>query len=309
MLREDGRPADAALPVTEPQRDRPGAPVPSLASLPVREVFAVLSSSPHGLPPAEAAARQTRYGLNELPGVSRGHVWRRLIAQFTDLFAVVLLVSSAITFLAYALEQPRDAATLQLALAILGVVLLNAGIGFAQEYSAERTAESLQAMVPHTCRVLRDGVPRDLPARDLVPGDVVLLEVWDAVSADCRLIEAHEVAVNNAALTGESDAVARVDGPVPAGPPLEARNFVFMGTDVVAGTGKAVVCATGTATEFGRIFRLTAAAPRQQTRCSGRSRPWPAGWRASRWPPGPSCSRCACPAGSRSWTRSSSRSG
>jgi calcium-translocating P-type ATPase len=265
VLREGGPSADAALPATEPQRDRPGAPVPSLASLPVREVFAVLSSSPHGLSPAEAAARQTRYGLNELPGVNRGHVWRRLIAQFTDLFAVVLLVSSAITFLAYALEQPRDAATLQLALAILGVVLLNAGIGFAQEYSAERTAESLQAMVPHTCRVLRDGVPRDLPARDLVPGDVVLLEAGDAVSADCRLIEAHEVAVNNAALTGESDAVARVDGPVPAGPPLEARNFVFMGTDVVAGTGKAVVCATGTATEFGRIFRLTAAAPRQQT--------------------------------------------
>ncbi len=145
-------PVDAALPATEPQRDRPGTPVPSLPSLPVREVFAVLSSSPRALPLGQAAARQTRYGLNELPGVSRGHVWRRLIAQFTDLFAVVLLVSSAITFLAYALEQPRDAATLQLALAILGVVLLNAGIGFAQEYSAERTAESLQAMVPHTCR-------------------------------------------------------------------------------------------------------------------------------------------------------------
>lgn len=77
----------------------------------------------------------------------------------------------------------------------------------------------------------------------------MLLEAGDAVSADCRLVEAHEVAVNNAALTGESDAVARVDAPVPAGPPLEARNFVFMGTDVVAGTGKAVVCAT----EFGRL--------------------------------------------------------
>ncbi|MFF2514612.1 cation-translocating P-type ATPase [Streptomyces sp. NPDC058086] len=265
VLREGGPPADAALPATDALRDRPGALAASLPSLPVREVFAVLSSSPRGLTPGEAAARQARYGLNELPGVSRGHVWRRLAAQFTDLFAVVLLVSSAITFLAYVLEQPRDAATLQLALAILGVVLLNAGIGFAQEYSAERTAESLQAMVPHTCRVLRDGVPRDLPARDLVPGDVVLLEAGDAVSADCRLVEAHEVAVNNAALTGESDAVARVDGPVPAGPTLEARNFVFMGTDVVAGTGKAVVCATGTATEFGRIFRLTAAAPRQQT--------------------------------------------
>ncbi|WP_369386549.1 cation-translocating P-type ATPase [Streptomyces sp. CG1] len=264
-LREGDPSADAAVPATGPSRDRPGGLAPSVSSLAVPEVFTALDSSPRGLTPAEAAARQARYGPNELPGVSRGHVWRRLVAQFTDLFAVVLLVSSAITFLAYVLERPRDPATLQLALAILGVVLLNAGIGFAQEYSAERTAESLQAMVPHTCRVLRDGEPRELPARDLVPGDLVLLEAGDAVSADCRLVEAHEVAVNNAALTGESDAVARVAGPVQPGPLLEARNFVFMGTDVVAGTGKAVAAATGAATEFGRIFRLTAAAPRQKT--------------------------------------------
>jgi calcium-translocating P-type ATPase len=260
-----GPPTDVMASTTGPPRDQPGAPCPCIPSLAVSDVFTALDASPRGLTPAEAAARQARYGPNELPGVGRGHVWMRLIAQFTDLFAVVLLVSSAITFLAYALEQPRDPATLQLALAILGVVLLNAGIGFAQEYSAERTAESLQAMVPHTCRVLRDGEPRELPARDLVPGDVVLLEAGDAVSADCRLVEAHEVAVNNAALTGESDAVPRVAGPVPAVPTLEARNCVFMGTDVVAGTGTAVVSATGTATEFGRIFRLTAAAPRQKT--------------------------------------------
>ncbi|MFE3165242.1 cation-translocating P-type ATPase [Streptomyces sp. NPDC059224] len=253
---------------------RPGEGPPSLAAEPgppavsaltVPEVFTALNGSRRGLSSAEAAARHARYGPNELPAVGRGHVWRRLAAQFTDLFAVVLLVSSSITFLAYALEKPRDPATLQLALAILGVVLLNAGIGFTQEYSAERTAESLQAMVPHTCRVLRDGEPRELPARELVPGDLVLLEAGDAVPADCRLVEAHEVAVNNAALTGESDAAARMAEPVPAGPPLEAHNSVFMGTDVVAGTGRAVVCAVGATTEFGRIFRLTAAAPRQQT--------------------------------------------
>jgi magnesium-transporting ATPase (P-type) len=151
-------------------------------------------------------------------------VWRQLAAQFTDLFAVVLLVASAITFLAYGLQQPRDVGTFRLAVAILGVVVLNASIGFAQEYSAERTAESLQAMVPHTCRVLRDGERRELPAREVVPGDVVVLDAGDAVPADCRLVEAHEVAVNNAALTGESDAVARTAEPVAPGPPLEARN-------------------------------------------------------------------------------------
>ncbi|MYW42291.1 HAD-IC family P-type ATPase, partial [Streptomyces sp. SID161] len=236
-----------------------------MPAVPVSDVLAVLRSSPRGLTSAEAAARRDRYGPNELPGVRRGQVWRRLVGQFTDLFAVVLLVSSAITFLAYWLGRPRDPATLQLALAILGVVLLNAGIGFAQEYSAERTAESLQAMVPRTCRVLRDGERRELPARELVPGDVVILEAGDAVPADCRLVQAQEAAVNNAALTGESDPVARVAAPVAPGPPLQARNCVFMGTDLVAGTAKAVVFATGSATEFGRIFRLTAAAPRQRT--------------------------------------------
>ncbi|MFK4148903.1 cation-translocating P-type ATPase [Streptomyces sp. NPDC004065] len=251
----------AAPPVPE----RPEATASSVPTLPVPDALAALGSSPRGLTHAEAAARRERFGANALPGGGHGHVWHRLVEQFTDLFAVVLLVSSAITFLAYGLERPRDPATLQLALAILGVVLLNAGIGFAQEYSAERTAESLQAMVPHTCRVLRDGERCELSARDLVPGDVVILEAGDAVPADCRLIEAHEAAVNNAALTGESEPVARVAEPVPPGPPLQARNCLFMGTDLVAGTGKAVVFATGTATEFGRIFRLAAHAPRQKT--------------------------------------------
>ncbi|WUJ19828.1 cation-transporting P-type ATPase [Streptomyces sp. NBC_00390] len=230
-----------------------------------RDVFAALDTSPRGLTAAEVAARRDRFGSNELPHAGRRGLWRDLVGQFADLFAVVLLVASAITFLAYWLQEPPDQGTLQLAVAILAVVVLNAAIGFAQEYSAERTAESLQAMVPHTCRVLRDGQRQELPARDLVPGDVVVLEAGDAVSADCRLVEAHEVSVNNAALTGESDAVRLTGEPVAGGPVLQARNCVFMGTDVVAGSAKAVVFATGAATEFGRIFRLAAAAPRQKT--------------------------------------------
>ncbi|WP_323178837.1 cation-transporting P-type ATPase [Streptomyces sp. NBC_00568] len=153
---EDGQPTSVTALAAAPLLDRQDV-ASSLSSLSVPDVVAVMGSTLRGLSPAEAAERQTLHGPNELPGVSHGHVWRQLVTQFTDLFAVVLLVASAITFLAYLLGQPRDPATLQLALAILGVVLLNAGIGFAQEYSAERTAESLQAMVPHTCRVLRDG--------------------------------------------------------------------------------------------------------------------------------------------------------
>ncbi|HEX5566204.1 MAG TPA: cation-transporting P-type ATPase, partial [Streptomyces sp.] len=229
------------------------------------EVYAALRTSPRGLTGTEAAARRERHGPNELPRAARRRSWRLLAAQFTDLFAIVLLVASAITFLAHALQEPPQESTLQLAVAILGVVALNAAIGFAQEYSAERTAQTLQAMVPHTSRVLRDGQRCELPARDLVPGDVVVLEAGDAVPADCRLVEAHETSVNNAALTGESDPVGRTGEAVAPGPPLQARNCVFMGTDVVTGAARAVVFATGGATEFGRIFRLAEAAPRQRT--------------------------------------------
>ncbi|WP_373310658.1 cation-translocating P-type ATPase [Streptomyces umbrinus] len=243
---------------------RPGA-APAVQELPAGDVFTALDTSPRGLSAAEARTRLDRYGANELPRSRRASVWRQLGAQFTDLFAMVLIVASGITFVAYELEQPRDLGTLQLAFAILGVVVLNAVIGFAQEYSAERTAESLQAMVPHTCRALRDGERLELPVRELVPGDVVAVEAGDAVSADCRAVEAHELSVNNAPLTGESNAVGRTAEPVAAGPPLEARNCLFMGTDVVAGSGRAVVFATGAGTEFGKIYRLAAAAPRQKT--------------------------------------------
>ncbi|WNZ06577.1 cation-transporting P-type ATPase [Streptomyces sp. 11x1] len=250
--------AGAAAPVdtSEPSRVR---------EITAASVFTALGTSRRGLTPAQVGERLQRYGANELPRARRRGVWRQLGAQFTDLFAVVLLVASAITFLAYGLQQPRDPGTLQLAVAILGVVMLNAAIGFAQEYSAERTAQALEAMVPHTCRVLRDGVRLEVPARELVPGDVVVLDAGDAVSADCRVVEAHELAVNNASLTGESNAVARSADAVTDGPALEARNCVFMGTDVVAGAGSAVVFATGAETEFGRIHRLAAAAPRQRT--------------------------------------------
>ncbi|QMV25382.1 HAD-IC family P-type ATPase [Streptomyces sp. SCUT-3] len=258
-------PATAAAAPPGPA-DRPAGPGgPAVQSLPPQEVFAALGTSPRGLAPERAAELRGLHGTNELPRAGRRGAWRMLASQFTDLFAVVLLIASGITFLAYTLEEPRTTGTLYLAISILCVVALNAVIGFAQEYSAERTAEALQAMVPHTCRVLRGGTPAELPVWELVPGDVVMLEAGDAVPADCRLVEAHDVAVNNAALTGESDAVARIAEPVAAGPPLEARNLVFMGTDAVAGSGRAVVLTTGQATEFGRIFRLTAAAPRQKT--------------------------------------------
>jgi P-type Ca2+ transporter type 2C len=247
----------------------PPAPAPQEQAaqvLTADEVFGVLGSSPRGLASTEAADRLARHGANELPRPPQRPIWLRFLAQFTDLFAVVLLMAAAITFLAYLLQHPRDIGNVQLAIAILCVVVLNAVIGFLQEYSAERTAQALQAMVPNTCRVLRDGLRQEIVGAALVAGDLVLLEAGDAVPADCRLVEAHSFAVNNAALTGESAPVGRWAEPTGADvPTLDARNLVFMGTTVAAGSGKAVVVTTGAATQFGRIFGLTMEAPTQKS--------------------------------------------
>ena len=123
------------------------ADAPAVRGLVAGEVYRRFSTSPRGLSAAEAAARLARYGRNELPLARRRWVGFRFLAQFTDLFAVVLEVAAATIFLAW-LVRPSDIGNLQLALAILAVVVLNATIGFFQEYSAERTAEALQAMVP-----------------------------------------------------------------------------------------------------------------------------------------------------------------
>ncbi len=230
-----------------------------LHALDVEEALAALGSSPRGLAGTEAASRRARVGPNELPPPPRRPLVLRFLAGFTDLFAVVLIVAAGITLLAYAVQRPHEAGNLQLTVAILCVVLLNATIGFLQEYSAERTADALTAMVPKTARVIREGQRTEVPARELVPGDLVVLEAGDVVSCDARVVEAHDLAMNMMALTGESDPVARTADPAaPDLPPIEARDLVFMGTSVAAGTGKAAVAATGLATEFGRIFRMTA---------------------------------------------------
>ena len=235
------------------------ASLQQIHSLDRDEVYGALRTSPRGLRSAEAEARFAHSGANRLPPAPRQPLVSRFLAQFTDLFAVVLLVAAAITFLAYGLQEPHDVGNLELGVGILGIVLLNAIIGFFQEYSAERTAEALEAMVPRTSRVIRGGELSEIGVESLVPGDIVVLEAGDAVSADCRLVEAHELSVNLVALTGESDPVGRTEeASTPERGGLESRNLVFMGTSVVNGTGKAVVYATGADTEFGRIFRLTA---------------------------------------------------
>jgi P-type Ca2+ transporter type 2C len=212
-----------------------------------------------GLTTPQATELLACHGRNELPHLVERSLVSRFLGQFTDLFAVVLLVAAGFTFSAYLLGNPPDAGNLQLAVAILAVVVLNAMIGFGQEYMAERTADALRDMVPHRARVIRDGERVEVPAAELVVGDLVVLEAGDAVSADGRVVEAHDLAVNNVVLTGESDPARRTAEPVSARTArLEARNLVWMGTTVAAGIGKAIVTNTGESTEFGRIYRMTA---------------------------------------------------
>jgi Ca2+-transporting ATPase len=223
------------------------------------EVFDVLESSSQGLAAAIAASRLAAAGPNELPAAKRPPIILKVLAQFTNLFAVVLLAASAITFASYFIQSPRDTGNLELAFAILAVVLLNGAIGFFQEHSAEKTSEALRAMVPHTARVRRDGALVDIPARDVVRGDVFVLEAGDDICCDGRLVEAHDLSVDDVALTGESAPVHRTAAAAPVGTAtMDAANLVFMGTSVVEGTGTAVAFATGADTQFGQIYLMTA---------------------------------------------------
>lgn len=145
---------------------------------------------------------------------------------------------------------------------ILGVVFANALIGVVQEYRAGRAVEALLDLVAQESTVLRSGVARRVDARELVPGDVVVLDAGDKVPADCRLLDARGLFVDEALLTGESAPVEKIEaGPLPAGTPLpERRNMVYAGTLVTAGQGWAAVAATAGATELGRVSELVGAA-------------------------------------------------
>ncbi len=236
----------------------------NVLALDVPEALVALGTSSTGLDAAEAARRLSLNGLNAFPPPQRTSLLREFAAQFSNMFAILLIVASGLTFATYFLTTSRNAANLDLAFGILGVVFLNAFIGFFQEHAAERTAEALQAMVPHSARLVRGGELVEIPAEQLVVGDVVVLEAGDTISADCRVIEAYGLSVEMAALTGESQPVSRSPAPIDRDCPLlEATNCVFTGTSVTNGTGKAVVFATGLRSEFGRIYRLTANVSRE----------------------------------------------
>ncbi|UCF46979.1 MAG: cation-translocating P-type ATPase [Myxococcales bacterium] len=208
-----------------------------------------LSSTPQGLAEVEVERRLARYGPNELQAAKRVSPWAVLFEQFKNLLIVILLIATVISaFLGHGVE------TIAIGVIVAFAVLL----GFIQEYRAERAIEALRQMAAPTVTVIRNGQEIEIPARELVPGDVILLHAGDRVAADARLLESVNLQVDEAALTGESVPVAKNTEPLGAEDLAlgDRDNMVFGGTIATYGRGRAVVVGTGMKTQFGRIAQM-----------------------------------------------------
>lgn len=240
----------------------PAHPAPALDSwhaLPVDDVAARLGTQRNsGLSQGEAKRRLGETGPNELEAARTVAPWRLLLEQFTNVLILILLAAVG---LSVALGHATEAI-------VIGViVLLAALLGFVQEFRAERAIEALRQMAAPTATVLRDGEEIDIPARELVPGDVLLLRAGDKASADGRLAEAINLQVEESALTGESlpvekQTVELAGGDLPLG---DRTNMVYAGTAIAYGRGSALVVATGMETEFGGIARMLESIDRAKT--------------------------------------------
>ena len=223
--------------------------VPTWYLLSVVETLAQLGSTPTGLTAAEAARRLKQYGLNELQAVGRISPWMLLLEQFKNVLIIILLIATALSAL-----LGRGVEAIAIGVIVIFAVLL----GFVQEYRAERAIEALREMAAPTATVLRDDDELEIPARELVPGDVILLHAGDKIPADARLLESINLQVEEAALTGESVPVEKHTTPLANG--LlgigDHKNMAYAGTVVTYGRGRAAVVATGMNTEFGKIAKM-----------------------------------------------------
>ena len=216
--------------------------------LSVEQAFEALEAGDRGLTSSEAKARLGKYGYNELKFKKRGTLIRFLL-QFHSPLIYVLLAAALVTgFLGHLIDTA----------VILGVVIANTIIGFIQEGKAEASIEALEKMMVPECTVLRDGERKIIPARELVPGDVVLFEGGDRVPADLRLFYTKNLEADEAALTGESVPVKKNVDPIsrPNLPPADQHCITFSGTFITRGSGQGIVVGTGEHTEIGRIAEL-----------------------------------------------------
>jgi sodium/potassium-transporting ATPase subunit alpha len=238
-------------------RTPPGSRSRSLKihTLTIDEALHSLGSHEAGLSHLEAERRLVEFGPNEVEAFRETPLWSRLLREFTHFFAFILWVAAALAF--FADWKDPGSGMGQLGFAILGVILINGIFSFWQEHRAEKAIHELQKILPRLVKTLRDGWTVQVPASSLVPGDVIHLSEGDVAPADCRLLQAFGIRINEATLTGESLPRGRDCHPSDASETIHARNLVLAGSTLVSGNGRALVFATGMRTELGKIAHLT----------------------------------------------------
>ncbi len=211
----------------------------------INEILKDLDSTKNGLSEKDAVKKLEKVGPNVLPEKKKATALQEFIGQFKNFLVIILIAAAVISLL---LGELLDGA------AIIAIVILNAAFGFFQERKAEKTLEALKKLAASKCKVLRDGQVRVIDASQIVPGDVLVLEVGDKVPADCRVIEETNLKIDESVLTGESTTVTKtieqLSGKLSV---ADRKNIVFSGTVVVYGRCKALVVTTASSTEFGKI--------------------------------------------------------
>jgi len=227
-------------------------------SFSIAEAFVSLSSTKTGLSEDISTERLDTFGFNEITETKKDPAWKKLLGQFANLLIMILIIAAIISALMGDIIE---------AVSIVVIVLLAGILGFIQEYQAQKAIESLKKMAAHRALVLRNGVEQLIEARLLVPGDVVVLKTGDTIPADARLIEAANLTLEEAALTGESQGVIKnAEMTFPDNCTVgDCINMVYAGTAVSNGRGKALICATGSHTEFGKIAEMLQKEPEKKT--------------------------------------------
>lgn len=216
---------------------------------PTSELFDIFSSSPSGISEQESLNRLQKFGPNQLEEKKKKPVWLLFFSQFKDFMILILAAAALISGLVGDLTDT---------IIILVIIVLNAVLGFIQEYRAEKAMESLKKLTQTQSKVIRDGKSMSIPSQQLVTGDVVVLEAGNMVPADIRLTEVFSLQIDESSLTGESVPVTKQTEPIPQDliPAGDQTNMAFKGTLVTNGRGIGLAVGTGMKTEIGKIANL-----------------------------------------------------
>jgi len=234
-------------------------------------VFQTLKTDLDGLSSENAQRRLSEYGYNELKEKKRRTAFQMFLEEFKDIFILLLIAATVFSVIIgyYELLQNPELGFLETYAdaIVIGIIVVLVGIaGFIQEYRAEKAIEALKRLAAPKARVLRNGKETMIPAREVVPGDLLALEAGDTVPADARIVEAVELKTDEAVLTGESTPIDKSLGILaPDTPTADRKNMVFMATHAIYGRGRAIVVSTGMSTEFGKIAELVQTAEEEET--------------------------------------------